>query len=91
MNRFLIERHIPGVENWGPDQLKAVARKSNSVLHGMGPEIQWLQSFVVPGRIYCLYLAEDETLIREHARLGGFPCNVITKIGGIMDPTTGAG
>ena len=89
MNRFLIERQIPGVENWGPDQLRAVARKSNSVLRGMGSEIQWIQSFVVTGRIYCVYLATDEALIREHARLGGFPCNSVTRVDSVMDPTTG--
>jgi hypothetical protein len=88
MQKFLIERHIAGVEKWGPDQLKAVARKSNSVLRDMGSQIQWIQSFVIPGKIVCIYLAEDERLIREHARLGGFPCNQITKIENGMDPTT---
>lgn len=88
MQKFLIERHIAGVEKWGPDQLKAVARKSNSVLRDMGSQIQWIQSFVISGKIVCIYLAEDERLIREHARLGGFPCNQITKIENGMDPTT---
>ena len=88
MQKYLIERNIAGVEKWGPDQLKAVARKSNSVLRDMGSQIQWIQSFVVPGKIVCIYLAEDEGLIREHARLGGFPCNQITRIESGMDPTT---
>ena len=90
MQKFLIERHIAGVEKWGPDQLKAVARKSNSVLRDMGSQIQWIQSFVIPGKIVCIYLAADEQLIREHARQGGFPCNQITRIENGMDPTTGA-
>jgi hypothetical protein len=90
MQRFLIERQIVGVEKWGPDQLRAVARKSNGVLRDMGTQIQWIQSYVVPGKIYCVYLAEDEALIREHARLGGFPCNNVTRIEGLMDPTTAA-
>ena len=90
MQKYLIERNIAGVEKWGPDQLKAVARKSNSVLRDMGSQIQWIQSFVITGKIVCIYLAEDEQLIREHARQGGFPCNQITKIENGMDPTTGA-
>ena len=90
MQKFLIERQIPGVEGWGPDQLRAVARKSNSVLRGMGSSIQWVHSYVLTGKLYCIYLAEDEALIREHARLGGFPCNNVTKVEGVMDPTTGA-
>lgn len=88
MQKFLIERHIAGVEKWGPDQLKAVARKSNSVLRDMGSQIQWIQSFVIPGKIVCIYLAEDEQLIREHARQGGFPANRIEEVTAIMDPTS---
>lgn len=90
MQKFLIERQIAGVEHWGPDQLKAVARKSNGVLRDMGTQIQWIQSYVVTGKIYCVYLAEDEAMIREHARLGGFPCNNVTRVEGIIDPTTAA-
>jgi hypothetical protein len=88
MHKYLIERHIPGVEKWGPDQLKAVARKSNGVLRDMGAQIQWVQSYVVTGKVYCVYMAADEALIREHARLGGFPCNNVTKIDHLMDPST---
>ena len=88
MQKFLIERQIPGVEHWGHDQLRAIARKSNSVVRGLGSGIQWIQSYVVTGRIFCVYLAEDEALIREHARLGGFPCNNVTKVESDMNPTT---
>lgn len=89
MHRFLIERQIPGVESWDPDQFRAVARKSNNVLQGMGKGIQWIESFVVTDRIYCVYLATDEALIREHARLGGFPCTKVTRVAAQMDPNTG--
>lgn len=88
MPKFLIERQIPGVERWGPDQLKAVARKSNEVLEGLGTQIQWIQSYVAPGRLYCVYISPDEALIREHAKLGGFPCNNVTRIDRVIDPTT---
>jgi hypothetical protein len=88
MPKFLIERHIVGVEKWSPDQLKAIARKSNGVLRDMGPSIQWVNSYVVMDKIFCIYIAEEEALIRQHARLGGFPCNIVTKIDGDLDPTT---
>ena len=88
MPKFLIERHIVGVEKWGPDQLKAIARKSNGVLRDMGPSIKWINSYVVVDRIFCIYMAEEEALIRQHARLGGFPCNNVTRIDGDLDPTT---
>jgi hypothetical protein len=88
MPKFLIERHIPGIDKMSRDQLKAVARKSNAVLADLGSEIQWIQSYVVDNKLYCLYIAPDEEIIREHARLGGFPCNVITRVQNLLDPTT---
>ena len=88
MPKFLIERNIPGIERWGPDQMKAVARKSNDVLADLGTQIQWIQSYVVSGKLFCVYIAPDELLIREHARLGGFPCNSVTRIAEVIDPTT---
>lgn len=88
MPKFLIERLIPGIEKWDSDQMKAVARKSNNVLTGLGTTIQWIQSYVMPGKLYCVYIAPDEKLIREHAKLGGFPCNNVTMIREVIDPTT---
>ena len=89
MPQYLIERRIPGIESMSQDELKSVARKSNSVLADLGEEIQWLHSYVVDGRSYCVYRAPDEELIREHARMTGIPCNTITKIETIIDPNTG--
>lgn len=89
MPQFLIERHIPGVECMSPEELKSVARKSNAVLADLGAEIQWLHSYVVPGKTYCVYIAPDEELIREHARMTGFPCNRIIRIERIINPGTG--
>jgi hypothetical protein len=88
MPKFLIERHIPGVQTWSPDQLRAVARKSNGVLRDMGPTIQWVNSYVVVDKLFCIYIAEEESLIHQHARLGGFPCTNVTRIDGDLDPTT---
>ena len=89
MPQYLIERHIPGIECMSPDELKSVARKSNSVLADLGDEIQWLHSYVVDGKTYCVYNAPDEELIREHARMTGFPCNRIIEIQKIINPETG--
>ncbi len=88
MPQFLIERHIPGIECMSPEELRSVARKSNSVLADLGDEIQWLHSYVVDGKTYCVYRAPDEELIREHARMTGFPCNRITEIQKIINPDT---
>lgn len=89
MPKFLIERHIPGIEKMGRDELRAIARRSNSALADLGPQIQWIESYVVGGRTYCVYIAPTEDVIREHARLAGFPCNGVTRIEGVIDPTTG--
>ena len=89
MPQYLIERHIPGIECMSSDELKSVARKSNSVLADLGEQIQWLHSYVVNGKTYCVYLAPDEELILEHARMTGFPCNHITEIQKIISPETG--
>ena len=89
MPQFLIERHIPGVESMSPDELRSVARKSNSVLADLGDEIQWVQSYVVDGMTYCVYNAPDEDLIREHGRMTGFPCNRITRVRKVINPDTG--
>jgi len=89
MPKYLIERHIPGIERMSSEELRSVAKKSNSVLADLGAEIQWLHSYVVNGKTYCVYIAPDEDLIREHARITGFPCNRITQIQEVIDPNTG--
>lgn len=89
MPQYLIERHIPGIERMSTSELRAVARKSNGVLADLGSEIQWIHSYIVAGKVFCVYLSPDEDLIREHSRMTGFPCNGITLVKGMIDPTTG--
>lgn len=88
MPKFVIEREIPGVGKSSDAELQAIARKSVEVLRAMGPEIQWLQSYVSGDKVYCVYLAPDEATIREHARRGGFPANRISAVRSLMDPST---
>jgi Protein of unknown function (DUF4242) len=88
MPKFLIERNIPGAGNLSPEQLTAISQKSCSVLAGMGPGIQWVQSFVTPDKVYCTYIAPNEDAIREHAAKGGFPADFITPIKATIDPTS---
>ena len=88
MPKFVIEREIPGAGNLTEAELCAISRKSVSVLKEMGPEIQWLQSYVTGDKVYCVYLAPDEATIREHARRGGFPANRISAVRRMIDPTT---
>lgn len=88
MKTYLIERDIPNAGKLTPDQLKAISQKSCSVLQHMGPQIQWIQSYVTGDKIFCVYKAENEDLIREHAKEGGFPANVITEVGTIISPAT---
>jgi hypothetical protein len=88
MPKFVVEREIPGAGNWTPEQAAAVSRKSREVLDSMGPQIQWVESFVTGDKVYCLYIAPDEETVREHARRGGFPANKISEIKSIIDPTT---
>ena len=89
MPKYLIERHLPGAGALSPEQLKEVSKKSNAVLSSLGPEIQWVQSYVTGDAIYCVYIAPDEKLIREHGSRGGFPVTKVTRIDGVIDPTTG--
>ena len=89
MPQFLIERQIPGIERMTASELQAVARKSNRVLADLGSEIRWLHSYIVDGRTFCVYTAPDEELIREHARLSGFPCNKILRVQGMIEPSMG--
>ena len=88
MPQFLIERHIPGIERMGPQELQAVARKSNRVLADLGSQIRWIHSYVVDGKSFCVYEAPDEELSREHGRLSGFPCNKILEVLRMIDPGT---
>ena len=88
MPKFVIEREIPGIGNITDAEIQNVAMASVKVLTGMGPEIQWLQSYVTGDKLYCVYLAPDEATVREHARRGGFPANRISAVRRMMDPTT---
>lgn len=91
MRKFVIERDMPGVGGLDRPQLCAASKKSNDVLAGLGPDIQWQQSYVTGDRIYCVYLAQNEALIRKHAELSGFPANRISEVKAVIDPTTAAG
>ncbi len=88
MKKYVIERAIPGVEQLDRNQLRGAAATSNQALDRLAPKVQWLESFVTKDRTYCLYLAEDEAVIREHARLSGFPATNIAEVTGVIDPTT---
>ncbi len=88
MPKFLIEREIPNAGSLSPEQLQGISQKSCSVLRTMGPKIQWVQSYVTGDKVYCVYIADSEASIREHAKQGGFPANRISEIKTIIDPTT---
>jgi Nickel responsive protein SCO4226-like len=88
MPKFVIERDIPAVGSLPMEQLQAISQKSCGVLHDMGPQIQWIQSYVTDDKIYCVYIAPDEETIRRHAEQGGFPANRISRVRAIIDPTT---
>jgi len=88
MKTYLIERDIPDAGKLTPEQLKSISQKSCSVLKDMGPQIEWIQSYVTGDKIFCVYKAENEDLIREHAKKGGFPANVITEISTVISPAT---
>lgn len=88
MPKYVIEREIPGAGNMSPQELQGASQKSCSVLRNLGPEIQWVQSYVTADKLYCVYIAPNEEIIREHAQQGGFPANQISEIKTIIDPTT---
>ena len=90
MKKFLIERELPGAGQLSAEVRRAIALKSCGVLEELGPDIQWVQSYVAEDKIYCVYLATDAEIIREHARRGGFPANRVTEVRGIIDPATAA-
>ena len=88
MQKYVIERNLPGAGKLSPAELQAISQKSNEVLRGMGPKIQWVQSYVTDDKIYCVYLAENEADIRAHAKAGGFPADRISRIKTLIDPTS---
>ncbi|HEY7097018.1 MAG TPA: DUF4242 domain-containing protein [Terriglobales bacterium] len=90
MKKYMIEREIPKVGTLEGEQLQAAAAKSNSVLQELGPNIQWLESYVTADKTFCVYLATDEEIIHKHAELSGFPATKVTEIGKLIDPTTGS-
>ena len=89
MPKFVIERELPGISGWSDAERRAAAQQSNKVLRELGPQIQWIQSFVTDDKLYCVYLAPDESTIREHAQRAGFPANRISAVRELIDPTTG--
>ena len=88
MRKFIIERDIPAVGSLEREQLRDAAAKSNSVLKQLGPDIQWVESYVAADKTFCVYLAKDENIIRKHAEISGFPATRITEIRKMIDPTT---
>ncbi|MBI1795414.1 MAG: DUF4242 domain-containing protein [Candidatus Eisenbacteria bacterium] len=88
MPKYIIEREIPGASKLTAAELKGISQKSCSVLNAMGPQIQWMHSYVAGDKIYCVYIAPSEKMVRDHATQGGFPANRVTQIASIIDPTT---
>jgi len=88
MKRYIIEREMPGIGSAEHEQLKAAAQKSNDVLAQLAPDIQWIESYVTDDKIFCVYIARDQSLVRKHAEMSGFPAKKVTEIRQIIDPTT---
>jgi hypothetical protein len=88
MPKYVIERNIPEIGNVTPDQVIAISQKSCSVLNSLGSTIQWLHSYVTQDKIYCVYIAPNEEMVREHARQGGFPANCVSEVKLVIDPTS---
>jgi hypothetical protein len=91
MPKYLIERDLPGAGKLSPADLHGISQKSCGVLKELGPRIQWLESYVTADKIYCIYIAPNEEMVRQHAQQGGFPANRISEIKTIIDPTTAEG
>jgi hypothetical protein len=91
MPKYIIERELPGAGDLGDDQIQGISQKSCQVLGELGPQIQWVESFVTDDKIYCVYIAPSEALIEQHAKAGGFPANKISKIRRMIDPTSAEG
>ena len=90
LRKYVIEREIPSVGSFEREQLRAAAQKSNEVLAQLGPDIQWVESFVAADRTFCIYLAKDEAIIRKHAEISGFPATRVAEVRKMIDPTTAA-
>jgi hypothetical protein len=88
MPKYVIEREIPNAGKLSKDELHAISQKSCEVLRNLGPQIQWLQSYVTDDKIYCVYIAPNEKMVRQHAEQGGFPANRISEVKSVIDPTT---
>ena len=88
MPKYVIERELPGAGSMSRDQLRQVAQKSNGVIETLGPKIQWVESYIVDDKLYCVYNASSPKIIEEHAKCGGFPANRISQVRAMMDPTT---
>ena len=91
MPKYIIEREIPGAGNLAAQDLRSISQKSCGILKNMGPQIQWVQSYVTNDKIYCVYIAPNEEMVREHAKQGGFPANSISEVKSVIDPTTAEG
>lgn len=89
MRKYVIEREIPNIGSLNQDELQEAAAKSNFVLHQLAPDIQWLESFIADNKMFCIYLAKDESIIYQHARVSGFPATKITEVGKVIGPKTG--
>ncbi|HET7103176.1 MAG TPA: DUF4242 domain-containing protein [Terracidiphilus sp.] len=88
MPKYVIEREIPGAGALSAEQLHAISQKSCDILKDMGPQIQWVQSYVTDNKLYCVYIAPDEAMVREHARQGAFPVTSVSAVRSVIDPTT---
>ena len=88
MPKYVIEREVPGVGQLSSEQMQAISQTSCCVLQKLGPQIQWVQSYVTGDKIYCIYIAPNEEMVREHAKQGGFPANKVSEIKAVIDPTT---
>ncbi|HKR25893.1 MAG TPA: DUF4242 domain-containing protein [Acidobacteriaceae bacterium] len=88
MPKFVVERDLQGAGDLSTEQLQALSQKSCSILEKMGPQIQWVQSFVTDDKVYCIYIAPDEATIRKHAQMGGFPASRVSRVRTMIDPTT---
>jgi uncharacterized protein DUF4242 len=88
MPKYVIERVVPGAGNLSPAELKTMSQRSCNVLNELGPQIQWVQSYVTDNKLYCIYIAPNEEMVYEHARRGGFPANHVSQVKTLIDPTT---
>jgi hypothetical protein len=88
MPKFVIEREIPNAGKLSPEELRGISQKSCGVLRNLGPQIQWVQSYVTDDKVYCVYIAPNKEMVQEHAKQGGFPANRISEVKSVIDPTT---